>query len=90
MAGAFPLPLHVALDAVVRAGLPLALRAEARLAGDPGPRERARAMATLQRNGRLRSERAAARAAAGQGDDAAGVDGSTWDAPDPGEDGGGE
>jgi hypothetical protein len=82
MAGQFPLALHVALDVAVRTLLPIAVAAEATLAGSCSPRVREHAMAVLQHNGALRARRRAASGAAGFPFDALAVDGCTWDAPD--------
>lgn len=82
MAPSFPLPPYVALDVAVRAHLPGALAAEAELLRGRSPADRAELLAVLRRNGLLRAQRRAARAAAGLVDDAAGLDGCTWDAPD--------
>ena len=83
MAPSFPLPLLRALDVAARAFLPLALQAEATLAGGCSPHDRAAALATLERNGQLRRQR---RAAAGP-DDALAWDGCSGDAGDVGEGG---
>ncbi|MDB4930260.1 MAG: hypothetical protein JWM10_2744 [Myxococcaceae bacterium] len=61
MAAAFPLPVHVALDLLVRAHLPDALAAEAALAAQYCPAS----LAVLRLNGALRTLRRRARAAAG-------------------------
>lgn len=81
MAGAFPLPELDALDALVRAHLPLALMAEQRLLAGAPPRIVAWAWGVLHRNSELRALRRRVRAAAGV-DDIAQLDGFTGDAGD--------